>query len=215
MHASMKFAVVCGVLIASATARGAEFPAIKPTYVAANYSATASPYSAARPTRVSMTNRLGQVSTLEYRSAPQYSDSVQYGALRPINDLPVLSSPARDEDLVPITNLQQVGYQYQANYGAQPQVRYAYQTPIVRTGGCAQPVVTQQPAIVSYPPATQYAAPNYAVPYAGAPQVVYRPVGPVAVPVRPSVQVSAGVYGQPVIYRPGQPVRNAWRWLTP
>jgi hypothetical protein len=69
--------------------------------------------------------------------------------------------------------------------------------------------------VVNLPPTTTYSVPNYSVPVTGVPQTVYRPQVPLVPVVQSNVQVGAGLYGQPVIYRPGQPVRNAWRWLTP
>lgn len=207
MRASMKFVVVTGELILlglllAATARAAEFPPIKPTYLVASGTAAASPYSATRPVRVSMVNKLGQVSTLEYREPQRYLDDEP---LLPMNDLPLLSSPARASDLYDDRNIHPIGYTYQSNYASQPQT-----LPIVPTGNCVAP------SVVNYPPVTQYTMPNYAVPVTGVPQTVYRPVAPLApVAVQSNVQVGAGIYGQPVIYRPGQPVRNVWRWLTP
>ncbi len=48
----------------------------------------------------------------------------------------------------------------------------------------------------------------------GAPLVTYRPLLPlVAVPR--SYQVGRGILGQPKVYVPGQPIRNALRYLTP
>ena len=48
----------------------------------------------------------------------------------------------------------------------------------------------------------------------GAPYVAFRPVVPlVAMPS--AYYVGRGIFGQPKVYVPGQPVRNALRWLTP
>ncbi len=217
MRRSMKIMIVCGEvllfgLLAVATAR-----AIEPTRLATNYNATTSPYTADRPVRVTMTNKLGQVTTLEYRQpAKVVSNRFDDSEMRSINELPVLSSPARAEDfdLLPMSNVQQVGYQYQANYTpaqAPAQVRYAQPTtlPVTSTNTCVQPTV------VNLPPTTTYSVPNYSVPITGVPQTVYRPQVPLVPVVQSNVQVGAGLYGQPVIYRPGQPLRNAWRWLTP
>lgn len=232
MRTSMKFLIVSVEMalflwLVAAVVRAAEFPTLKPTYVPASYADDSSPYSSTRPVRVSMTNRLGQVTTLEYRTpvkvvdanetfdskTANYATNYDEGELVPINNLPLLSSPARDEDLLPISSTRQVSHTYQANYPAQPQVRYAYQsptTPIVPVGGCAAP------SVVNYAPATSYTVPNYATPVTGVPQTVYRPVQlPVAPVMQPNVAVSSGIYGQPVIYRPGQPLRNVWRYLTP
>lgn len=219
MRRSMKIIIVCGEvllfgLLAVATAR-----AIEPTRLATNYDATISPYAADRPVRVTMTNKLGQVTTLEYRQPVKVvsdRDRFDDSEMRPINELPVLSSPARAEDfdVLPTSNVQQVGYQYQANYTpaqSPVQVRYAQPTtlPVTSTTQCVQPPV------VTLPPTTTYSVPNYSVPVTGVPQTVYRPQVPLVPVVQSNVQVGAGLYGQPVIYRPGQPVRNAWRWLTP
>lgn len=46
------------------------------------------------------------------------------------------------------------------------------------------------------------------------PIVTYRPVTPTAPPPA-AYQVSRGVFGQPTLYRPGQPLRNFLRSLTP
>src|SRR5687767_5985738 len=144
MRASMKFMMVCGEvllfgLLVAASLRGAEFPPLKPTYLTASSIAATSPYSVQRPTRVTMTNKLGQVTTLEYRRPVKVVDDAGDDALVPINDLPLLSTPARAEDLVPISDARTVGYQqHQANYTTQPAVRYAYQAPIVPVAGCAQ-----------------------------------------------------------------------------
>lgn len=219
MRRSMKIIIVCGEvllfgLLAVATAR-----AIEPTRLATNYDATTSPYSADRPVRVTMTNKLGQVTTLEYRQPVKVvsdRDRFNDSEMRSINELPVLSTPARAEDfdLLPISNVQQVSYQYQANYTpaqSPVQVRYAQPStlPVTPTTHC------MQPPVVTVPPTTTYSVPNYSVPVTGVPQTVYRPQVPLVPVVQSNVQVGAGLYGQPVIYRPGQPVRNALRWLTP
>lgn len=211
MRTSMKLAIVTGEvllfgLLAAATARAAEFPAIKPTYLVANHTTTASPYAPTRPVRVAMVNKDGQVSTLEYREPQRFIDD---GPLVSINSL-----PAREIDLAPAHDIRPIGYQYQSNYPAQQS-----SLPLVYTANCNQPGVVNYapPTTVAYPPATQYSLPNYAVPVTGVSQTVYRPVGPMtpAPVVRTDTQVGAGIFGQPVIYRPGQPLRNAWRWLTP
>lgn len=211
MRTSMKFIIVTGEvllfgLLAVASVRGAEFPPIKPTYLVASHTSASSPYASAQPVRVTMVNKDGQVSTLEYRQPDRVVDE---GPLVSINSL-----PARELDLPTSQDIRPIGYQYQANYPSAPS-----SVPIVRTANCNQPaVVNYAPPTVTYPPATQYTMPNYAVPVTGVPQTVYRPLVPVA-PAAPALQsnlqVGTGIYGQPVIYRPGQPVRNAWRWLTP
>jgi hypothetical protein len=211
MRTSMKFIIVTGEvlllgLLAAAGARGAEFPPIKPTYLMAQQASSVSPYTPAKPVRVTMVNKDGQVSTLEYREPQRF---VNDGPLVPINSL-----PARELDLPTTQDIRPIGYQYQSNY---PSTTTAT-VPIRNVAHCNQPaVVNYAPAAVAYPPATQYSMPNYAVPVTGVPQTVYRPVAPVAVApvVQNNLQIGAGLYGQPVIYRPGQPVRNAWRWLTP
>ena len=102
-------------------------------------------------------------------------------------------------------------------------------------GTVTSPPVYQQPAYVqsqtpaviqySYPPpayvqrytplvpihAVPAAPVNATVPVA---QVGLRPLVPVA-PAPRSYYVSNGLLGQPVIYVPGQPVRNFFRYLTP
>ncbi|HTN73677.1 MAG TPA: hypothetical protein VL096_00465 [Pirellulaceae bacterium] len=192
--------VICG-LVGSAVASGAEFSPL-------NY-ANSSAYTSAQPTRVTMTNRDGQVTTLEYRKPVRvvsYEQESQYNGLQPVTSVPVFSTPAREEDLVPL----------RANYpelSSLRDVRYTTQQPIT-------PINYTAPApsrVVNYAPAPTYTVPNYSVPITSAPQTVYSPIvtTPVMPVANPNVQVSAGVYGQPVIYRPGQPVRNALRYLTP
>jgi hypothetical protein len=132
--------------------------------------------------------------------------------------------PARESDLFPsadrVAHYQQPSYPeittlarpiaqshpssavHQANYAASALPSRApttYAGPVTR---------------VQYAPAPAYTAPQYAAPVIGVPHTVYSPVAPLT-PVRADVQVGRGIYGQPVIYRPGQPLRNAWRWLTP
>ena len=210
MRTSMKFIIITGEvllfgLLTVASVRAAEFPAIKPTYLVASHTSNVSPYAATQPVRVSMVNKDGQMSTLEYRQPQQFVDE---GPM-----VPIKSAPARDYDLAPMNDIRPIGYQYQTNY-----TNTQSGVPVARTAHCSQPgVVNYAPATVAYPPATQYTMPNYAVPVTGVPQTVYRPLVPIAAaPVaQPNLQVGTGIYGQPVIYRPGQPVRNAWRWLTP
>ena len=72
------------------------------------------------------------------------------------------------------------------------------------------PVVYSAPAPVPAPAVTVVARP--VVP--AAPVVSYRPVVPVAVPARPVV-VGRGLLGQPEAYVPGQPIRNALRFISP
>lgn len=209
-----------------------------------------------RPVRVSMTNKDGQVTTLEYRTpvkiVAQSSDSPPLVSID--------SRPARDADLLPalhrqvdsysdtyaapstslpeITSLREVRYAgqpvssvpavQQASYPVQT-VNYATSaptystTPVVQVGNVSPlsglPIVNYAApqTVVNYPPTTTYSPVNYQVPVAGVPRTVYSPIVQYpTVPVAQSnVQVGTGIYGQPVIYRPGQPLRNAWRWLTP
>lgn len=77
--------------------------------------------------------------------------------------------------------------------------------PVVRNGatyGQWMPVGSAAPA---------YAAPS---PYAVAPRVGYRPLLPIARPPA-SYYVGRGLLGQPKVYVPGQPLRNALRYLSP
>jgi hypothetical protein len=191
------------VLIATAGLHGAE----RPTFVAAKQTA-ASPYAVQQPTRVILTSSQGDETTLIYRRPAPLADGTEH--LIPLDSLPIVSLPARDSDFAPTTPVRQTSFTYQANYS--PQLVNANQ-PLVPVANCN----CQPPVATGYAPTTQYAMPGYNGPIAGAPQVVYRPVAPVvpAAVVQTDVQVGRGVYGQPVIYRPGQPLRNAWRWLTP
>lgn len=216
-------------LVATSLVRGAEFPALRPTFVAAR------PAPAASPVRVSMTNSHGQVTTLEYHSPVRVigqNEPIDDG-LVPIRNLPVLSSPARETDLPldqnvrsinyqqplypEITSLSPVRYAGQPVSAAYPQTSYYPQTSVAGTplrpvANCACQTPVNNAA--AYPPVLS----GYPMPgYVGAPQTVYSPLTPIT-PVtvaQSNIQVGSGIYGQPVIYRPGQPVRNAWRWLTP
>jgi hypothetical protein len=226
--------VVAFGLLASAVVRGEEFTT--------------------RPVRVSMTNKDGQVTTLEYRTpvkiVAQSSDS-------PPPLVAIDSRPARDADLLPalhrqvdsyndtyaapstslpeITSLREVRYPgqptpsvQQASYQTQT-VNYSPSTPTYSTTpigqvGNAVPMsgmptynYAAPQTVVNYPPTTTYSPVNYQVPVTGVPRTVYSPImqTPIMPVAQSNVQVGTGIYGQPVIYRPGQPLRNAWRWLTP
>lgn len=228
----MKLIIVAGEIIfftmlAAAAARGQEFPPLpqRPTVVAARplSGGSASP---AQPVRVTITNDVGQTTTLEYRTPVRIvADSVDSdfdeGQLVPLKELPVLSTPARSEDLqqvnyqsplTEITSLREVRYEGQPTY-AQP----VSTLPLVPTGGppAATYSYAPQTTVTQYAPAPTYAAPNYSVPVTGVPQTVYRPVTTLPPVVRNDVQIGSGIYGQPTIYRPGQPLRNILRWLTP
>lgn len=212
----------------TALAHSAEFPPLKPTYVAANASAVNSPFTSAQPVRVTMTNRDGQTTTLEYRKPVQvvsYESELHDDGLVPVSSLPVLSSPAREEDLVDITNVREVRYVQQTPLNTIQTIGNPQRTslPVMNSANIV-PVgsyvpVGSMPAgtVVNYAPTTTYSVPNYNVPITGGVQTVYQPITsvPMTAAANPEVQVGKGVYGQPVIYRPGQPVRNAMRYLTP
>lgn len=87
-------------------------------------------------------------------------------------------------------------------YGARPATVY---TPA--------PVVVQQRYVPALPPTTTAvvgAAPAAPIVQAGLP-----PLLPLTRPAARPVFVSEGLLGQPVVYVPGQPVRNLLRYLTP
>lgn len=212
----------------TAIAQSAEFPPLKPTYVAANHGSTISPYASAQPVRVTMTNRDGQTTTLEYRKPVKvvsYENELYDDGLVPVSSLPVLSSPAREEDLVDIANLREVRYVQQTptntiqTVGNQQRTSLpAMNSPHIVPVGAYAPVGSLPAGtVVNYAPTTTYSVPNYNVPITGGVQTVYQPVTsvPMMAAANPDVQVGKGIYGQPVIYRPGQPVRNAMRYLTP
>jgi hypothetical protein len=52
------------------------------------------------------------------------------------------------------------------------------------------------------------------MPVASTPYVAYSPIVPI-VPAYPNVVVGRGIIGQPKAYVPGQPLRNAIRFITP
>ena len=231
MRKRMSWIVVAGEVLvfglaAAAVANGQEYPALRPTYVPVSQQSANSPYAASQPVRVSMTNRTGQVTTLEYRQPVKvvsYNENYDDG-LVPVSSLPVLSTPAREQDLVEMrSDRREVRYLSQPT--SQPT---STSLPIVQTAGtCYRPGT-----VVNYAPAPSYTTPNYAttgyavpgytvpgysVPNYVVPQTTYRPLPgqPVTPVVDPNLQVAKGIYGQPTIYRPGQPVRNALRYLTP
>jgi hypothetical protein len=150
---------------------------------------------------------------LEYRRpAPLVSREEADSDLIPISSLPVSSTPAREEDLQRYPDFDQAQQvRYVATAAATPPIHQTNYQP-APVCNCPQPASGNY---VQYVPAPTYALPNYNQPVVGSPYTVYSPVAPLAPAVQPNVQVGAGIYGQPVIYRPGQPLRNAWRWLTP
>jgi hypothetical protein len=239
--------------LAVAVARGQEFAS---TVLTATPTAVQSPYANDRPVRVSMTNKLGQVTTLEYRTPVKI---VSQGSAQDDRVVAIDSRPARDTDLWPaysppgnyaavdaslpeITSLRNVSTTPTERYAAPPVRQVNYQTaslqpsaPTARSVSYSAPSVVPvantvmlngstncgncgAPTMVSYPPPTTYSVPNYQAPITGVPRTVYSPMVqqiPVTPVAQSNVQVGAGIWGQPVIYRPGQPLRNAWRWLTP
>jgi hypothetical protein len=129
-------------------------------------------------------------------------------------------------------------YVQPVNYSAYPQSTYTVSQPLYGT-----PVYNPAPAYTPVStyyvgnPCGQRVACNYAcspccnpccnpcgVTYASAapcapcaPQAVYAPVtyAPAPVACGPQACIRRGLLGQPVVYVPGQPVRNALRFLTP
>jgi hypothetical protein len=78
----------------------------------------------------------------------------------------------------------------------------------------AAPVDTRP--LLGYPSHGTFVTPPTRVPGAGPayppPVTVYRPVVP---PPPGELELGRGVWGQPVLFRPGQPIRNFFRSLTP
>jgi len=99
---------------------------------------------------------------------------------------------------------------------AQAQVTYVpttvyYQTPTV----AAVPQVTfRAPQVTYYAPTTTYYAPAPVTTYY-APAPVTTFYAPAAVQVARPVVIGRGIVGQPKAYVPGQPIRNALRFVTP
>ena len=89
------------------------------------------------------------------------------------------------------------------------QVQPAFSTPAL------QPVPARSVAPQSVGPACD-AVPHIppGVATFGTPLVTYRPLVPLVAMPR-SYQVGRGILGQPKVYVPGQPIRNALRYLTP
>lgn len=93
-----------------------------------------------------------------------------------------------------------------------------YYPPTVST-----PVVVNSPPVVRYSsPVVTYSAPVTTVTEPVSPPVEYRVPytssyvsAPVTVYPYPSYVVGRGSVGQPTIYVPGQPVRNAFRFFAP
>jgi len=80
-------------------------------------------------------------------------------------------------------------------------VSWTYQRPVN---------VAPQPASACYR-AYVPAYPTYTV---ARPVITYRPVVPV-VPMPRAYVIGRGIVGQPTVYVPGQPIRNALRWVSP
>ncbi len=219
MRKSMSWIVLVGEVVlfgiaVSAVARSEEYRAMQPTRVPVSQTYTSSPYTNSQPVRVSMKNAQGQVTTLEYRQPVRvvaYEQPLDDGIV-PLSSLPVLSSPARESDLVEMRSDRR-----EVRYVAQPAAAdTAPSLPVMQIGGPYQP--TTGPVVNYGPPSSYtYSAPMYNAPNYGVPQTMYRPVPaqPIVAVADPSLQVSKGIYGQPTIYRPGQPVRNFFRYLTP
>jgi hypothetical protein len=85
------------------------------------------------------------------------------------------------------------------------------------TVGISQPAATPSPSSTVWPPVVL--PPANAPVYAHSPQMVappvtaYRPLVPVA-PPPPSYYLGRGIFGQPKLYVPEQPVRNFLRYLS-
>lgn len=89
--------------------------------------------------------------------------------------------------------------------------------PVVdRCGPGPMAAVPAPQQVVRYVPVgqSQAAPPPVTVVPGTAPWWVYRPLVPVAAPP-PVYYLGRGIIGQPKVYIPGQPVRNALRFLTP
>jgi hypothetical protein len=76
------------------------------------------------------------------------------------------------------------------------------------------------PTTAYYAPTTAYYPSVYTSYYAPttayySPYVAYAPVAGAAVVASPYTRVGASVYGTPKVYVRGEPVRNAWRAITP
>jgi hypothetical protein len=208
MHASMKqiaTAVGFTFVFSLSTVEAAEFPPLRATHVAARQECAESPYAQSRG--ATLVARQQPAATLVQRQPVQ---------LGPQNALPIYSSPAREADVAQFPEITALGGSRYA--GALPASQYRQ----VGYAPAASPQVAQIPAYAAPPQAAYYApapahgAPQLAASQIAPPRVVYSPVAPFpSTVVRTDVQVGTGIYGQPVIYRAGQPLRNAWRWLTP
>ena len=85
------------------------------------------------------------------------------------------------------------------------------------TAGISQPAAIPSPSSTAWPPVVL--PPANAPVYAHSPQLVtppvtaYRPLVPVA-PPPPNYYLGRGIFGQPKLYVPEQPVRNFLRYLS-
>lgn len=112
----------------------------------------------------------------------------------------------------------------QAQYICPPGVRTAYYAgptyytaaaPVYTAPVYTAPVYTAAaPVRVSAPTLVEAPAPVTSYYVQPAPSYAWRPVVPV-VPVPSTYYVGRGVIGQPTVYVPGQPIRNALRFLSP
>jgi hypothetical protein len=204
MRTCWKWIVVAGEVLlfglaACAVSQAQQYPRLPVTYMQPVQNSEESPYatSDAYRTTARLVPRDGQGTVLVQRT------------------------PAREADLLPLDRACDVKYPEitalaRTTNRAQP-LATPYQRVNYRSSSATAAIpaaYTDQATSMQYPPATVYSAPNYSVPVVGAPQTVLRPVTPAPI-VRTDVQVGTGIYGQPVIYRQGQPLRNVWRWLTP
>jgi hypothetical protein len=223
MRNGMNLLIVAGEVLLFSLVVTALAAAAQPVVLHPGPASASSPFAAAQPVRVTMTNQHGQVTTLEYREPIRIVAARAEEPLPSINELPVVRLPARDDDLVSLRPVTQASYapaSYDAaSHAATPPASYAvHQAHYAPAASVAPSLVYTQhstPGATVLPPPTRYTVPNFQTPVTGAPHTVFYPVAPVTPVMQSNVQVGRGIYGQPIIYRPGQPLRNALRWLTP
>ncbi len=106
-----------------------------------------------------------------------------------------------------------------ATYGAPaaytPVSNYTPVTTYYAGSACGQPVTCNYNPCCNPCACNPCATTTYVSASPCAPQAVYSPVAYAPAPVACGPQIRRGLLGQPVVYVPGQPLRNALRFLAP
>lgn len=226
MNRSMPVMVGCMALLMAATAR-AQVTRITPL----NHSSDSAPAAtvAVQPATVRSAAKTPVQSPDPYRAL-----QAAYQPLEPADIPPTLNQGAPGTNspstVAPNTYSTTPGA---SSLGAAPGIISPSPSATPLSASPADCTYTTSPATTVTPPATTY-VPSTTVPYVSAPAVVsytpttvvtptptvpvvragFPPVLPISSTDRP-VMVSQGLLGQPVVYVPGQPVRNFLRYLTP